>query len=292
MNRLEEYNQALRNQEDESIRRLNRVLDASFQRLVRRVRLHLKSGKTATAERNILILQELLRLVPAFRPDRVDQYDKIFNRLLATSSRFGIDSASLMAEQLDTPRLNVSIPLQATMAAARQARGYLLKWGQRFAATCSEIVAQGVAEGRPFNLMVQEMRDRLGVVKSRASAIVRTESLRAYNSASNSYYVQNNINEVVYYATADDRTCPTCAPRAGNIYRRGDISVPAHVQCRCFLAPWSDHTAQISEKYRESRLKHRAEVLADFRKAHPNGDPPSLNRAALFETSTPVPLNK
>lgn len=290
MDLLERYNQLLRTSESGTLTMLNRVLDESFTRLVHRARVHMKAGYTDPAQRNMALLQEFRQLIPVFRPDRTDAYDRILRNLAGTSSRYGLTVADELTGQVKTgPRVDVSIPLEATYAAAAQAKGYLRKHGEKFAETAAFTVAQGVAEGRPTDAMVQDLRSRLGVVKSRAEAIVRTESLRAYNDASNTYYAAQGIELVMYYATADDRACPICAPRAGNIYRRQDIRVPLHPRCRCYLAPWEADIASMDPDYADMRKAHKSEVAQAVKRL---GDQPvSLNKAAVFEQIAPVPLS-
>jgi len=137
-----------------------------------------------------------------------------------------------------------------------------------------------------FCRLVREMRDRLGVVKSRADVIVRTESLRAYNEASNNYYAQNGVDYVLYYATADDRSCPICAPRGGRIYKRTDLSVPVHPRCRCYLAPWEPDIAAMDPAYQAAGKRHQKEM-----EAANTIEPVNLNRAAVFEQFAPVPVS-
>lgn len=290
MDLLERYNQLLRTSESGTLTMLNRVLDASFTRLVHRARIHMKAGYTDPAQRNLALLQEFRQLIPVFRPDRTDAYDRILRNLVGTSSRYGLTVADELTGQVKTgPRVDVSIPLEATYAAAAQAKGYLRKHGEKFAETAAFTVAQGVAEGRPTDTMVQDLRSRLGVVKSRAEAIVRTESLRAYNDASNTYYAAQGIELVMYYATADDRACPICAPRAGNIYRRQDMRVPLHPRCRCYLAPWDADIASMDPDYADMRKAHKSEVAQAVKRL---GDQPvSLNKAAVFEQIAPVPVS-
>lgn len=291
MDLLERYNQLLRTTEDDTVRLLNRVLDASFNRLVRRARVHMRLGKADPAQRNLSLLQEFRQLIPVFNPDRADPYDRILRNLAGSSSRYGVSVAEeLTAQAKPGPRVDVSIPLEATVAAAAQAKGYLRKHGERFATTSAEVVAQGIAEGRPTDAMVRDMRSRLGVVKSRAEAIVRTESLRAYNDASNTYYAAQGVELVMYYATADDRSCPVCAPRAGNIYRRQDIRVPLHPRCRCYLAPWDAEIANMNPDYAASRQRHQREVESAVERIRTEGV--SLNRAAVFEQFAPTPVSQ
>lgn len=291
MNLVERYNKILSSLEDDALRVIDRVLDSSFNRLVRRARIHMRIGKTDPVQRNIALLQEFRQLIPVFNPDRLDAYDRILRDLVRTASRYGVIVASELGDQVKPgPRVDVSIPLEATVAAAAQAKGYLRKHGERFATTSAEVVAQGIAEGRPTDAMVRDLRSRLGVVKSRAEAIVRTESLRAYNEASNSYYAAQGIELVMYYATADDRACPLCVPRAGNIYRRQDIRVPLHPRCRCYLAPWDAEIANMDPVYAASRERHLKEVREAQARVSASGV--SLNRAAVFEQIAPVPVNQ
>jgi SPP1 gp7 family putative phage head morphogenesis protein len=290
MKLVERYNDLLRTLEDDTVLMLDRALDAGFHRLVRRARIHMKAGYTDPAQRNLALLQEFRQLIPVFRPDRIDAYDRILRLLLQTAARYGVTVATELGDQVKPgPRVDVSIPLEATAAAAAQAKGYLRKHGERFAATSAATIAQGVAEGRPTDAMVQDLRSRLGVVKSRAEAIVRTESLRAYNDASNTYYAAQGIELVMYYATADDRACPICAPRAGNIYRRQDIRVPLHPRCRCYLAPWDADIASMDPNYANMRKAHKKEVEQAVQRL--GTAPVSLNKAAVFEQIAPVPVS-
>lgn len=290
MDLLERYNKLLRTTEDGTIRLLNKVLDQSFNRLVRRTRIHMRAGYSDPAQRNLALLQEFRQLVPAYRPDRVDAYDRALRTLLGDASTRGLGVAEQLTQRMapERPRIDVSIPLDATVAAAAQARGYLRKHGERFATTAAEVVAQGIAEGRPTDAMVQDMRLRLGVVKSRAETIVRTEALRSYNQASNQYYATQGIDLVMYYATADDRSCPLCAPRAGQVYKRKDVRVPLHPRCRCYLAPWDGDLAAIDLDYAASRERHAREVQQALRTQQ--FAPEALNKAAVFEQIAPIPV--
>ena len=290
MDVLERYNQVLRTTEDGTLRLLNRVLDQSFNRLVRRSRIHMRAGYADPASRNLALLQEFRQLVPAFRPDRTDAYDRVLRTLLGEASTRGLEVADELTGRMapSRPRIDVSIPLDATVAAAAQAKGYLVKHGTEFAQRAAAVVASGVAEGRPTDAMVQDMRLRLGVVKSRAETIVRTEALRAYNDASNTYYATQGIDLCMWYATADDRSCDICAPRAGHIYKRQEVKVPCHPRCRCYLAPWDGDLAAIDADYSAQRKRHAKEVARAYSQV--SSASINLNRAAIFEQIAPVPV--
>lgn len=287
---VEQYNQALRNVENGTIKLVHKVLDRSFNRLLRRARVHMKAGNRFfdPAQRSIYLLRDFQQLVPKFRPDKVDAYDQAFRNLAFDAQQRGLGIASELTARArpQTDRIDVIIPLDAVVAAAAESKGYLTKHGEVFARRSAEVIAQGVAEGRPTDSMVADLRERLNVVKVRATMIVRTESLRAYNKAADTYYARNGIDQVMYYATADDRTCPWCAPRAGKLYNRVEIYTPIHPQCRCFLAPWDPDFAILDPSYSAWRKRHSDEV-AQFAN---NIQPVSLNRAAVFETTAPTPV--
>jgi len=290
MRLVERYNQILRTTEDATIQRLDAVLDASFNRLLRRVRVHMRAGYSDPAQRNLAILQLLRRLIPStVRPEALDAYDRALRTLVTEAQRLGLLSAAGTTEDAmpTRPRVDVTIPLDATLAALQQAKTFLWKHGQTFAETTATLIAQGITEGRPTAAMVTDARQRLDVVKSRAETIVRTESLRAYNTASDRYYSAQGIDTVLYYATADDRSCTICAPRAGRIYRRGTVTTPLHPNCRCYLAPWSQNIAELDPDYAEMPQRHRKEVAATSRFP----DASILNKRGVFEQITPTPLS-
>ena len=289
MDLIERYNALLKRTEDGTITLLNRVLDQAFNRLVRRVRIHMRAGYVDPAQRNLALLQEFRQLIPSFRPERIDAYDRLLRNLFLDAQFRGLGIADELTQAADPTRgrIDVTIPLEATHAAAAQARGYLRRHGETFATTSTEVVAQGIAEGRPTDAMTNDLRLRLGIVKSRAETIVRTEALRAYADASNTYYAQRGIQLVMWYATSDDRTCSICAPRAGVIYKRGAVSVPCHPRCRCHLAPWNEDIAAMDPTYAQQRQRHRDEVASALRNS--NIAPLSLNKAAVFEQSAPTP---
>lgn len=290
MDVVERYNLLLRTTEDDTLRLLDRVLDQAFNRLVRRARVHMRIGRVDPVQRNLALLQEFRQLVPSFRPDRLDAYDRLLRDLVRQASSRGVAVADELTQRMapERPRVDVSIPLEATVAAAAQAKGYLRKHGERFATTSAEIVAQGIAEGRPTDTMVRDMRSRLSVVKSRAETIVRTESLRAYNEASNTYYAAQGIDLCMWYATADDRSCNICAPRAGQLYKRAEVKAPCHPRCRCYLAPWDADIAAIDPDYAAQRQRHADDIRKAYKRV--SNEPVNLNRAAVFEQLAPTPV--
>ena len=134
------------------------------------------------------------------------------------------------------------------------------------------------------------MQQRLNITKARARMIVRTESLRSYNESADNYYAAMGVETVSWYATSDDRVCNWCAPRAGLLYKRTEVTVPIHPQCRCVLVPYSPDLAEIDEQHRSAPARHRAEVEREIGRRLENPASSILNRASVFETVAPVPV--
>lgn len=279
---IEEYNTALKNQEQQTIDIVNKSLDKAFNRLLRRTYAQIRSGQFQTAERNARVLE----LIPPLLPDRSDEYLQSFQRLLTRSTSYGLDLAEQLTSSVSNSQVAVTVPVQAVIAAARTARGYLEKHGRTFSTAAAEVLAQGIAEGRPTEAMTNDLKRKLRLTKVRAESIVRTESLKAHNEASRNYYAQNGIDLVMYFATSDDRTCPVCTSQAGNVFKRDAITVPRHVRCRCYLAPYSDDVFDIDPEYDRLRKRHRKEVISY---AKDKGVNLSYGPAG-FETFAPTPL--
>jgi len=155
----EDYNELLKRNEERIQKLLNRSLDRSLNRIIRRIRAHLAMGKTGSVNRNLVILQELYQLVPVTAPGKASEYERLFRKLLDQASGYGITVAEDLTTQMrpTSPQLSAVVPLQAVEAAARQANGYLMKHGRKFAEQSASMIASGLAEGGPTNAMVQDL---------------------------------------------------------------------------------------------------------------------------------------
>ena len=125
----EQYNELLKRNEIRTQQLINRALERSLNRIIRRIRAHISIGKTGTVNRNMTILMELNQLVPVIAPNKITEYEKLYGQLLEQSSRYGVTVAEDLTVQMrpEAPQLSATVPLEAVEAAARQANGYLAK---------------------------------------------------------------------------------------------------------------------------------------------------------------------
>lgn len=316
---LEEYDQALRQVEDEAIARINRNLEAAFVRIAeklgkvyRRELAYQERGEYVnerSPERPAALLQQLQPLLTRLNPIRQPIYQRILQDLLQQANALGLEYGErLVATQYQgdefIPR-TVNIPIKAVAEAANSARQYL-DWsrdygresGTSLANRISDIVQRGLIAGDGAAVIARDLKSLGGVVKNRAEMIARTESLKASNAAQMKVYEANGIRYGVWFATADERTCPYCAPLMGNIYRLTDLYVndsrgwtfqipPAHVRCRCKVSGVTLMSLAINP-----------DELDDFQKLHsdtmqrqvvpPATGPPHFIKAAGRQMPRPV----
>ena len=229
---IDDANERLKLEETAALLAIYAAIDAEFSRLLGRIYSQLQSGQLLLEGSDMRALE---LIAPLGQADS-DELLKLFERLLSVSTTAGLTLAADLSAPVVSSPVAVAIPAESVALEARRARGYLEQHGRSFTGTVTGLISGGFLAGIAANEIADQLRQRLEVVKSRTEVLVRTESLKAFNSAGRSYYVQNNVQLVVYYATPDDRTCPYCAAQAGRVFKTGAITVPRHPQWRCVLA--------------------------------------------------------
>ena len=281
---IDEANEELKVIENAILVAMLAGLDAEFNRLLEGIFAQLQSGQLLLEGTDMRALE---LIAPLDQTDS-DGFLDLFERLLSRSTTAGLALAANLSEPVVSSPLAVSIPAESVALEARRARGYLEQHGKSFTDTVTGLISGGFLAGVAASEIVNQLRQRLEVVKSQSEVIVRTESLKSFNSAGRSYYVQNNVQLVVYYATPDDRTCPFCAAQAGRVFKLGAITVPRHPRCRCVLAPYATNQYESAAPYDRNRRNHRREVLSYARSKGIQLD----EGPAYFEQLSPVATRK
>ena len=113
------------------------------------------------------------------------------------------------------------------------------------AESVQQALIHGLATGKGQDWMVRAATQALGISHSRATTILRTESLRAYRHASRATYLANAdvLDGWVWNAHLDARTCVACAVMDGTLHPL-DATLDGHPRCRCAMVPrtksWED----------------------------------------------------
>lgn len=123
----------------------------------------------------------------------------------------------------------------------------------------SDGLYSGVAAGLNPRQIASTIRDALGDDLTRALAISRTETLRAYRSAARENYQANKdvVNAWIWHSALGTRTCAVCWAMHGTVHPLEE-EFASHVNCRCSQIPVVDPTLGIEQQpieTGESRFK-------------------------------------
>ena len=104
-----------------------------------------------------------------------------------------------------------------------------------------EAMASWIQSGDPLSALENTLGPIFGTV--RAQMIAATEITRIFAEANSKAWSSTGfVNKVQWQTARDERVCPICGPKAGQLYDVGDSGnrPPAHIRCRCWLQPVVD----------------------------------------------------
>lgn len=103
-------------------------------------------------------------------------------------------------------------------------------------------VIKGIGDGMPLNVIREKIEHEMG----KTSRYLQSEIFSIINGAANDAslaFASVNKTKLMYCAVLDDKVCPDCSSRDGEIYSWNDQdipSIPRHNNCRCRLIPVAD----------------------------------------------------
>lgn len=120
-------------------------------------------------------------------------------------------------------------------------------WANRdkLVAELQTTLAQAFTRGDPLDRTAALLAKRMNVAKSRAMALVQTESAHFAAQATARGYAETGVKQYDYLATLDERTCDICGPLDGKTFKRSEMQTgvnypPLHTRCRCTTVPHFD----------------------------------------------------
>lgn len=100
-------------------------------------------------------------------------------------------------------------------------------------------ITDGMLRGDSPRLVAKAISERVDAIGiTRANALARTESMKAFNTGATNRYRQRGYTEQEWCAAASERTCSYCSQMDGRTFPIDDSpDMPAHVNCRCSWLP-------------------------------------------------------
>jgi SPP1 gp7 family putative phage head morphogenesis protein len=94
------------------------------------------------------------------------------------------------------------------------------------------------SNGETIGQITRRVSEVTGKSISKSITIARTETLAAGNAAAKERYTAAGVETVEWVAALDDRVCPECEGKHGNVYPLDQSpDLPVHPNCRCTLVP-------------------------------------------------------
>ncbi|NEQ45625.1 MAG: hypothetical protein F6K00_19600 [Leptolyngbya sp. SIOISBB] len=243
---VERYDRAIDGLEQQVIDRVNAALDASFRELEQELRRTYPQLQDEGGLYNFVLKTEkfnqLKGLLDEILPPRWQaDIEALYTEAFQLASDTGIDLAGNLVEQID-PAYPLDpfsgIPVEAIAAQARDGVKRLYRYNDTFAQRASAIVELGLAQGHGTAKVAAELGRELGLAKSKAETIARTEIISVFSDSADARYLAADIGFFQWLVNPSEGTCILCYARNGRVYKVGAVRIPAHPRGRCFKLPW------------------------------------------------------
>lgn len=234
-----------------------------------------RSGAAVIRESSARLLS-ILNVAEGFMPERlISEWERRFQDDLAAAQRLGggvsTDLVDLVSQSPAAVQGGINRP--AVMAAARSASAYIRNVSADFRQQIVAITSEAASRGwGPSRMELQVRRALRGAgqatgVEQRAALIARSELANAYLQGQIDSARRQRFDYVRWLATRDERTCPFCVSRHGQIYPVSKVVAPAHPRCRCVLSPVPQEAVEEKDPQLRAELTDQAFWEDNQRKA-------------------------
>lgn len=102
----------------------------------------------------------------------------------------------------------------------------------------NDVLTTGLQQGKTVTEMAIQLNNRMNEGFNVAHRLVRSETMHYLNESSFKAYEDAGCEKVQLWAATDERVCPRCGIKHGNIYNMKDRpALPLHANCRCTYLP-------------------------------------------------------
>ncbi len=256
---IEDVDRRVQRLEADAVRQLRTATNDAYRRLAADVRRRWPAaledaraaGTSTFAEARARVLLEQLRASKdALEGATARGITTGLQESLVNARQAGFDAATALLTAYDVPGLTATataaIDFDAVQAQVLNSSARLAKHSQAAIQQIDDAVVDALVQGQGSQRITRRIREVIrgdgrtpdGGLAARAETIARTEIATAKSEAARDRYKEVGVEFIQWYATVDERTCPWCGYRHGNVYAIDDVTVPAHPRCRCYAAPF------------------------------------------------------
>lgn len=225
------------------------AIQPALDKLYREIAEKQQSGETIPL--SWLYEQRRLQAIKRLITNQIDHYGALAlmqtGQLQSQSAQLGQQAGMDLLDATVPPGVNFSFGVPSPKAivdivGATQAGSPLADlfngFGTEAADKAGKALITGVTLGQNPRQTALAVQDALGISRSRALTIARTESLRAYRSANLETFKANSdvVSEWVWQSALDARTCVACIAMNGSVHGL-DEEMGSHPCCRCVMSP-------------------------------------------------------
>ncbi|MEM9541757.1 MAG: minor capsid protein [Cyanobacteria bacterium P01_E01_bin.42] len=264
---------AIAEMDRDRVREMNRALVSSYEQLEGKLLMLVEAGIRDPDSIQIQLkkLNELTNAIAVVNPDAIAVYERELENLITEGQKYGIDmlEQTIRAYQRETPQFlgNVAIEPAANQVSSGMTR--LRNHSDRAAQNINRLMTNAILTGQGPAKTAKQLQQQLGLLKSRAENIARTETMSAFNAAATERFSDYGIKYVQILALLDDRTTPVCRFRHMKIIRLSESQPPYHFQCRTVAMPIKKEW--LTEKDMKFAAKEYVKTAS------------GLNQASIFE---------
>jgi SPP1 gp7 family putative phage head morphogenesis protein len=191
-------------------------------------------------DRAAVLLSQVADLLRLINTRNAEDIQEAFENLLRGADAQGTTLADDLSRAIANQQLQMTanVPLAAIVNQATEGMKRLRNHTEAFADRASTIVTQGLVQGWGTDKVASLLQKEMGLVRHKAETIARTESISALDSSTRATYQQNGIGYVQRIGTLDNRICPFCVARIGNVYPVDKAPATLHPRDRCYNSPF------------------------------------------------------
>lgn len=246
------YDKATANLEQATVVRLFRALDKSYRSLTSDLEKGwdkvAKNRSIFPQQQRLLLLDQLGDLINLTAPSAKSSYENLLYSAIEKGAEGGLvmtdrlmEAIDPSAETLEILRSTTGVPVEALKNQASEGLRRLYRYGEDGASAISAIVEQGLVQNWGPRKVADAIRAGVvGVVKSKAETLARTEIMSSFNGAAK-LRIQQHGAKLLWQSQGKDRlTCPVCVSRNMQVFDPTQIQFQAHPRCRCVAVPWRE----------------------------------------------------